>query len=438
MTIRKRIIYIYMILLLLILGLTGCTKKEINRQVAESLGTLGMYENDEPVETPKMKADKQMKESKDAIELEVTTHLENAENLAVHYDYYGALEELAQINVDYQDDKRVVDKKINYTKLADSLMYHAGTIPHFSVGNLAVDKKRAYNNPEMGYELNMWTLTAEEFKEILKQLYENNYVLMNIQDIVSEHEDPKNPKSVLLNWEGVLVPEGKKPIVLSFTGAGYEKDYYEYGFSHRMVIDSDGKVKNEYIDENGRTLTGAYDVVPILDEFVEENPGFSLGGAKGILAITGYKGAFGYNDQTDGAMIQRIADTLKAEGWTIACQGYRGVSMESDLDADEFVEDLQNWKHRIGKYVGDTGMLLYPHGEEVPLYAFKHMWALEHGFHYFFSQWATADTLTVYDDCLMQSRRLLNGYDLYNYGDDMSQYFKYKKVLDKERPPFEE
>lgn len=432
---KKRHCFFYMVILIVLMVFSGCSKREINRQVAESIGTLGRYENDEPVESPKMKAEKQMKESQEKIELELSTHLANAEKLASHYDYSGALDELALINEDYQDYKEVVDNKIHYTKLRDALQYHAGTIAHFSVGNLVVDRDRAYKDPEMGLELNNWTLTTEEFKKILQQLYDNGYVLMNIEDIVSESLNDKG--EVVLTWEGVLVPEGKKPIVLSFTGAGYEKDYYNCGLSNRMVLTSSGEVKNEYTDASGNTKTGDYDVVPILESFVKEHPDFSLRGAMGILAITGYRGAYGYDPNNDGETIKKMTEKLKENGWTVACQGYRGMSMESELDADGFVEDMQNWSRTVGKYVGDTQLLIYPNGEEIPLYAYKHMWALEHGYHFFFSQWATTDTLTVYEDCLMQSRRKLDGFDLHNYGNDMQQYFDYKKVLDKERPHFE-
>lgn len=432
---RKKVCsFLYLIVLILIL--TGCTRKEINRQVAESIGTLGMYEDDEPVESPKMKADKLIKERKEAIEQEVAVHVENARKLAEQYDYFGALDELALVGEDYQGEE-VIDARIEYTRLSKLLDYHAGSIGHFSVGNLAVDKARAFNDPYMGWELNNWSLTVDEFKKILQQLYDNDYVLMDVTSLVSEESKEKNPKSMVLNWEGVLVPEGKKPIVLSFTGAGYEKDYGQYGYSNRMVIDTDGKVRNEYTDVNGETRLGAYDVVPIVDEFIEKHPDFSLRGARGILAITGIRGAFGYSAETEGEEIRKIADTLKEEGWLIANQGFRGVSMEADMDGKEFVEDMENWSKTLAPYVGDTELLIYPNGDELPLYTYKHLWALEHGYHFYFSQWATTDTLSLYDDCLMQSRRRLDGYDLYYYGENMTQYFDYKKVLDKDRPSFE-
>ena len=44
---------------------------------------------------------------------------------------------------------------------------------------------------------------------------------------------------------------------------------------------------------------GKYDLVPILDRFVEEHPDFSYRGAKAILALTGYNGVLGYRtDET--------------------------------------------------------------------------------------------------------------------------------------------
>ena len=40
--------------------LSGCSKAKLNNQIAEAIGTTGMYENNEPVETPKMKAEQQL------------------------------------------------------------------------------------------------------------------------------------------------------------------------------------------------------------------------------------------------------------------------------------------------------------------------------------------------------------------------------------------
>ena len=57
---KKKISTLILCLLTVSLGLTGCTRTQMNEQIAESIGTLGMYENNEPVETPKMKAEKEI------------------------------------------------------------------------------------------------------------------------------------------------------------------------------------------------------------------------------------------------------------------------------------------------------------------------------------------------------------------------------------------
>ena len=64
--------------------------------------------------------------------------------------------------------------------------------------------------------------------------------------------------------------------------------------------------------------------------YVKEHPEFSWQGAKGIVAITGYAGAFGYritdlhlfDEQTQQWMLDKtteVAQALRASGWQIAC-----------------------------------------------------------------------------------------------------------------------
>ena len=66
------------------------------------------------------------------------------------------------------------------------------------------------------------------------------------------------------------------------------------GFASKLVVDENGDVKNEYIEDDGSVSTGDYDMVPLIDTFVKEHPDFSYHGRKGILAMTGYDGVLGY------------------------------------------------------------------------------------------------------------------------------------------------
>lgn len=58
----------------------------------------------------------------------------------------------------------------------------------------------------------------------------------------------------------------------------------------KLIVDDKGKIRNEYVEDDGSVSVGDYDMVPLIDRFVEKHPDFSYRGAKGILALTGYNG----------------------------------------------------------------------------------------------------------------------------------------------------
>ena len=64
----------------------GCSRETLNAQLAESLGTTGMYAGNEPVESPKMKAERDLKEKESERYAKVTEKIAEAEKLAEMYD----------------------------------------------------------------------------------------------------------------------------------------------------------------------------------------------------------------------------------------------------------------------------------------------------------------------------------------------------------------
>ncbi|MFR8171079.1 MAG: hypothetical protein ACLU9Q_09690 [Marvinbryantia sp.] len=430
----KRSISVFLLMMTLFV-MTGCSRATMNAQIAESIGTLGQYENNEPVETPKMKAQREIQEQKEAAEEDVTGHLNTAARLAASYDYTAALEEIAKISEEHAEDDRVISAKIEYQRLLGQMVEYGGDVAHFSVKTLVADPSRAFDGDDMSSYYNNWTLTVDEFKAILQSLYDRGYVLMDVHEKVVDIQNEDGTTSFAVNTPSV--PEGKTPMVLSFT----EANYYDYqqgdGFAGRLVLDENGNVMNEYTDASGQTLIGAYDVIPIVDEFVEEHPDFSLRGAKGIVSVTGYEGVFGYGIETGASTIAAIADRLKETGWEIACQGFSDNTMESDLDLDELEGDLDTWSSKIGSLVGDTDLLIYPYGEEVTAGTAKQELLLEKGYQFFFSIWTTADFIEVQPDYVRQTRRTLDGYDLYMYADYLTDFFDVDEIFDKTRPAFE-
>ncbi len=73
------------------LYLTGCTRSQMNYQIAEAIGTDGKYENNEPVETPKMKEEREASEQSEAEEKNLTEVLDKAAALAAGYNYDDAI-----------------------------------------------------------------------------------------------------------------------------------------------------------------------------------------------------------------------------------------------------------------------------------------------------------------------------------------------------------
>lgn len=432
---RKYRFYAVLVMLAMLISLSGCSRQTMNRQIAESIGTLGKYENDEPVETPKMRAQREIEEAKAEVEEDVSGYLERAARLAASYDYTKALAELAKIDESYQDDDRVITAKIEYQRLQNLMVPYNDEIPHLSVKSLVVDPALAFDGDDMSYYYNNWMLTVDEFKKILQALYDNNYVMMDIRDVVVDIENEDGTTSFAVNMPEV--PKDKKPFIFSFTEANYYAHTDGNGFSDAMVLDENGMVKNRYTDASGETLIGAYDVVPIVDEFVEEHPDFSLRSAKGIISLTGYEGVFGYGIETGGSTIAEIADSLTANGWQIACQGFDNVSLENGMTYDEMVADIEEWDEKVGSLVGDTDILVYPYGEAVSAETMKMEYLLEHGFQYMLGLWNTAEFVEVKPDYMYQTRRNLDGYDLYFWKEYFTDFFDVDAILDTTRPAFE-
>lgn len=291
--------------------------------------------------------------------------LEQANLLAQHYNYDGAIKVLED------EDTKSADKlKTTFEKEKGQLVawQDPEEISHVFVHSLIVDPQKAFNDKEQAQGYKDYMITITEFKRTIQQLYDNDYVLVTFEDLVEENSDGK------LQFKGVRLPEGKKPLIFSQD----DVNYYEYmkgaGFADKLVVDKEGKVKNTY-EDNGQEKSGDYDMVPILDEFVEEHPDFSYHGSKGILALTGYNGALGYrtskseygnNEKTNQEIekAKQVANRLKDTGWTFASHTWGHINM-AENGKEQIAKDTQRWKDEVAPIIGDTDVLIYPHGADI-------------------------------------------------------------------------
>lgn len=178
------------------------------------------------------------------------------------------------------------------------------------------------------------------------------------------------------------------------------------GFARDLQPTADGGVTNNYVDAAGATVQGAYDMVPMVDDFVAAHPDFAYHGHKGVLALTGYNGVLGYRtserkygkdpgfaDQQRRA--RETADALKAEGWEFASHTWGHINTTKD-PMSLLKADSKRWGTEVRPLLGDTDLLIFPFGADVvtggkpyggPRY--KHYRA--EGFRYFFGVDATTE-----------------------------------------------
>lgn len=229
--------------------------------------------------------------------------------------------------------------------------------------------------------LDDWMLTADEFKKILDELYRRDYILVNMCDVWSEYTTESGESRMQRNT--LMLPEGKKPLVLSFD----DVNYYEYmlaeGFTSKLVLGEDGDIWAECTDPNTKEtfLTQDLDATPILDQFVRAHPDFSLNGAKGCFSLTGYEGILGYRTQNDIDIaaddprrpafdanrqaeieaVKPIIQRLKDTGWTFGSHTWGHIRLDS-RPLESVQRDTVRWAEEVGSLVGPTNILFYPHG----------------------------------------------------------------------------
>lgn len=238
---------------------------------------------------------------------------------------------------------------------------------HVFFHSVIVDPAKAFHTSQaQGYKDYM--VTTPEFNRTIAQLYKNNYVLVNLSQLIQKQPDGK------LTFSGVSLPKGKKPLILSQD----DVSYYEYmdnsGFPSKLVINKKNEIKNVY-KENGQEKIGDYDMVPLIDTFVKEHPDFSYQGAKGTLALTGYNGVLGYrtskseygdNEKTKKEIeeAKKVAAQLKKDGWNFASHTWGHLDMSKASLAD-IQRDNERWQKEVAPILGKTNILIYPFGADI-------------------------------------------------------------------------
>jgi peptidoglycan/xylan/chitin deacetylase (PgdA/CDA1 family) len=256
----------------------------------------------------------------------------------------------------------IVIKSINDENRSRLRYFNGIQVEHIFFHPLIVFEKKKPN----AY-ISDWFVTHRQFIDIVDSLYERGYVLINLSDAYDKDFKPKD----------FLFPKNKKPLIISVDDLNYYSRMVEYGTTEKLVV-YDNKlysyIANQYMEN--------VEVVTYLNTFIKQHPDFSYNGAKGIIAVTGYKGILGYQ-KNEYAIAKKVADWLKRDGWVFASHGYAHLAEPRQSDGS-IIHDLQMWQKEVEPVVGKTNIHIFPFGESLREGHQLFKYFEQYGFDYYF------------------------------------------------------
>lgn len=368
------------------------------------------------------------------------------------YDYDAAISLLSE-NTELAGDSQIQAAIASYEETKSTLVkVEPSKITHVFFHTLVIDTAKAFDGDyrEPGY--NQVMTTKDEFLKIMQSMYDRGFVLVRLHDMAYEVTKEDGSKEFVKG--DIMLPPGKQAFVLSQD----DVCYYEYmdgdGFASRMIVGEDGKPTCEMKLDDGTVAVGEYDLVPILERFINEHPGFSYKGARGVLAFTGYNGILGYRTaasysesptyEEDRAAAAKVAQSLRDAGWELASHSWGHRDMGT-IPYAEFKSDTDKWETEVESLTGPTDIILFPFGSDVggwqPYSAdnerFQYLKSV--GFLYFCNVDSSQYWVQLGKDHLRQGRRNLDGYRMY-YDmvepdiNRLGDLFDVNEVFDKSRP----
>ena len=385
--------------------------------------------------------------------------LEQAKTMYAQYDYDGAIKLLkSQKDFDKNKDYMDIAAKCQVAK-ASLVEYPIEQITHVFFHTLIKDTSKAFDGDKDEGGYNQMMTTIDEFNKIIQIMYEKGYVMVSLHDMAAVNEDGTMSRGK------IMLPKGKIPFVLSQD----DVSYYHYmdgdGYASKLILDKNGEVKNEYIEDDGTVSVGNYDMVPLIDEFVKQHPDFSYHGRKGILAMTGYNGVLGYrtdiayktkenlqDDQNaflqahpdfdyeeEVAEAKKVADAMKADGWEFASHTW-GHMNATDRSAEDLKADNEKWEAYVAPILGKTDMIIFAFGADIGGWEGysadnpKFQYYKSRGYDYYCNVDSSQYFVQLTDQYLRQGRRNLDGYRMYYNPEMLNDLFDVSQVWDKSRP----
>lgn len=301
---------------------------------------------------------------------------------------------------------------------------YEGEVPHFFTHQIINDPQKAFSS-KLSHHYDKDCITHTEFKNFLNEMYNNNFCLVDIFDVVGI----KNGKAY---FKELYVPLGKKPFLLSFDDLSY--DSIGLGLSDKIILDDNENVAS-FTKHNDPQIEYDKESICILENFIKLHPDFSYNNAKAILCPTGYDGILGYRINKDGynrekdlKSIVPLIEKLKSLNYHFGCHTYGHIQV-GFASNKMLKDDLEKYNEEIIPTISKTPIFCFPCGNLV-LQGEKFELLKQYGYKIFFG---VGDARTQEKNGVVILRReVLNGIALRNYSKEYSKFFDTKKVYDHE------
>ena len=323
---------------------------------------------------------------------------------------------------------------------------------------LIKDPSKAFDGDYKEADYNQVMTTIDEFNKITQTMYDKGYVMVSIKDM-AKADDNGN-----ITEGEILLPPGKTPFVLSQD----DVCYYHYmdgdGYATKLIVDDKGKIRNEYVEDDGSVSVGDYDMVPLIDRFVEKHPDFSYRGAKGILHLPDTTGSWDTGPtkamrpvrqiwmkikysgwmhirisawKKERAAAKKVADAMKAEGWEFASHTW-GHQNVGQVTLEKLQADTERFKKNVDPLIGGTDVIIFAFGTDITndqeYSGDKFEYLKGQGYNYYCNVDSSQYYVQIRDRYFRQGRRNLDGYRMYYNPELLSDLFDVKDVFDPARP----
>ncbi|WP_167958286.1 polysaccharide deacetylase family protein [Anaerosporobacter faecicola] len=402
--------------ILLVTGLSGCKKNTMVENSFQNQSSSSTKENGQMQEEEQKKEGEHKQEEEQKQKEEQKLDKEQKLDDEQEQDHQESeLEQTKESNEEKNQTKQKQEEQNEQNE--QEYESYTGEIPHIFIHALIANPEIKDSNGLMRYDADC--ITVKEFENLLEELYNNGYSLIDINKTFYTTK-----KGKMKTAKSIQVPKGRKPLIFSVDDVVYDVKKRGNGMVDFLAIDEKKQIVSGTYQEDGSVLySSENEFVPILEKFIEKHPEFSTNGARMTLCMTGFTGVFGYRTdrnyegdrEEEIKKAKKVANRLKELGYTFACHSYGHYDCTKHTKKS-LKTDLQHFQEEVKPIIGDTTIFVYPYGKLIKPEDERYQVLLDYDYRVFCSV-SNFFYLRDYEEghSIYMTRVAIDGYSLRNY-----------------------